>query len=94
MKLEKTNSSSGGKVTGIKRPLICISCARQCAIVFESEKPLFDQQFRCICPCGSKTFMVKSKNQCHFIQSPDLDVLEWDEQDNQYIIILTVRKND
>ena len=84
--------SSGERVTGQKRPLVCISCNRQCAIVFETEKPLYDQQFRCICPCNSKTFVVKSRFQCHFIQSPDLEIVDWQEEDNNYVITLAIRK--
>lgn len=90
--------NSGKKISGIKKPMICISCNRQCGIIFESESLLHEQQFRCVCPCGGKTFLVKSENRCYFIQSPDLDILEWNEDNDpqslndNYIITLGFKK--
>lgn len=84
-------------INGNKKPLMCIGCNRQCGLIFETEKLCRDKKYRCICPCGNKTFVVSSSNDCKFIPSADLDIEDILEDESSscesYIIKLSFRKN-
>lgn len=82
----KSNKPVGKRVEGTTRQMTCTACNRVCGIIFETKQPSSkEQQFRCICPCGDKTFILKSNFICSFVASKDIDILDMIDDSNDLV---------
>ena len=77
MKLNEKPSTST-KVTGHPHTLSCNSCGLKLGVLFESgqvsKKFDRDVKYQVICRCNGESFAVKSRNECYFVQEPNLSL--------------------